>query len=84
MLFWNRREVLVTNSQERFIRARDVLAQNGIRYDFGVKNSNMTTLGDSRGREPDRYMQDPGVYNLYYVYVHKKDAERAKHLLGTP
>ena len=82
MLLWNRREVLVTNSQERFAAAGEVLAQNGIKYEYSVKNSNMTTLGDSRGRNVDRNMQNPNVYNLYYLYVHKNDAERAKHLLS--
>jgi len=64
--FWNRYEVWFGQSIENFKNARDILADNNIKYRFRI-----TTRGAIGGR----------VLRTYYLYVHKKDAEEAEFLL---
>jgi len=68
IVFWNRREVWFGYDLEEYKNARDTLIDNDIKYRFRVVNNasrNLTQLKYSK---------------TYYLYVHKKDAEKAKFL----
>ena len=66
---WTHREVYMGYSIKDFNKTLDVLASNSIKYHFTVVDN---AVGITR-RDADK---------LYYVYVHKRDADHAKFLLG--
>ena len=65
--FWNRHEVYVGLDLGRFSKIRDILEDEKIEYKY--RAINMGSIGIGRN-----------VQIMYYVYVHKKDAEIASHL----
>ncbi|MFA9381191.1 MAG: hypothetical protein ACERKO_09030 [Acetanaerobacterium sp.] len=84
--FFNRKEVYTGFSMKEFVRVRDVLAANGIRYDHSVVDMssrgrgtqsplNASLAGAAFSKMGEQMMKQ------YYVYVHKNDYEQARHLL---
>lgn len=73
--FWNRKELTVTFSTERQSKIRELLKKNGIPYTYNVV---------SRGSVRARGHSFGSVQNSweYIIYVHKRDYEKAKFLLG--
>ena len=65
ILFWNRYEVYVGTSFQDFNNVLDILAAEKIKYSFRTID----------------YSTMPRYSNMYYVYVHKKNAERATWFL---
>ena len=82
MMFpWQRREVLMTNSAQRFGAAQCILRDAGIRYDIRVYNS-----GSNRGHSRSlagSFGERTELEIFYYVYVKTAEAEKAKYLLST-
>lgn len=81
MLFWQRREVLVTNSGERYGRATGALTSAGIEYrtryvDTAARTRGRGSLIGSIGARPD-------LTGFYYIYVKRPDYERAKHIINS-
>ena len=82
LTIFNRRELLTTCSMEEQTRVRDILSQNGIDYRIKTVNSTArSTFGASgRSRTGSLGVNMDCAYQ-YYIYVHKKDAARARALL---
>ncbi len=73
---FNRKELLVTTDMEEFARVRDILAQNGIEYDFKVDDSTDQNWGHSSQLGINR-----NYASLHYVYVREKDYDEASYLI---
>lgn len=76
---FNRRELTVTHNMRR---QGELLAQNGIDYrlktrgqDDSLTRANVRARTGSAGVNPD-------YQYLYTFYVHKKDYENARHIIG--
>lgn len=78
----NRKELLVTFSMDEQARARDILSANGIDYQVKTVNPSARSYigSSSRGRSGSFGINHDAAYQ-YYIYVHSKDYERAKHLI---
>lgn len=81
MWFWQRKEVWVGSSMQKFGRLRELLAQNGIRYDFRA-DDRMKFDSDRRMTGMSRVFENPDFGTMYYLYVRKEDFERASRLVG--
>lgn len=77
MFFWQRKEVLITFSIDEFNRAKDMLAANQIFYDWKITPE----CGRGRNRTMGTSFMDLSVLRQYYLYVNKKEYERAEHLV---
>jgi hypothetical protein len=78
MIFpWNRKEVFLGSSMADFCRARSILAENHIPYDFRVvdHSARQRSYGHSLAAGNE------GQSVMYYVYVNKRDYETAEDLL---
>lgn len=74
MTFWNRQEIYCGNSELHFARIQAKLAEADIACKARIKRHTMLP-GQGRGRTS---IDEAAV--LYYIYVDKRDAERAAHL----
>ena len=79
---FNRTELLVTFSMEEQNRVCSILAVNGIDYRIKTVNPSARSYigGSGRGRSGSFGINNDAAYQ-YYIYVHSKDYERAKHLI---
>jgi hypothetical protein len=77
MFPWQRREVLITNSAEKFGRAESALREGGIRYDTKVFDSGM-----NRRPGVGRFGERTELQVFYYIYVRAADVERAEYLIS--
>lgn len=78
--FWNKREVFVGQSLEKFSRVRQILISNGIKYTHKAMNRKSAGINSGTrrmGTLGQNYMSE----YMYYVYVHKNDYELAMELL---
>ena len=68
--FWNRREIYVGNSLQEFNRILDILAKEKIKYHW------------KRVRAPGiSGLMGTSHHGMYYIYVHRKDADKAQFLI---
>jgi hypothetical protein len=72
--YFNRREIIVTMDAQKFYQITDTLRQGKIKHDYKIRNTNGSGSMSSFGLN-QKYMQQ------YYVYVHKKDLDRAQAYL---
>lgn len=79
--FWNRREVFVGQSMEKFSQVRQILSSKGIKYTYKVLNRNTSGLTGGTRRRTGTFGQSNMAQYMYYVYVHRKDYEMAAELL---
>lgn len=73
---FNRREVAITFSMTEQVRIRERLAARHIRYVVRVVSRNQ-----HRGRIGG-FGQNMDINNEYIIYVHKKDYELTRGILG--
>ena len=79
MLF-SKAELLCTFSSQSYYQTIDILNDNHIPYDSKVVNQqSSSSIGSTRGRVGSLGINQDCQY-LYYIYVHKKDLEKAKYL----
>lgn len=80
MWLWNRREIYTGFSEADFATVRNVLMEHGIPYDFRVSDRVTPWHGSmmTRGANP---LTNQDSARQYYIYVDKKDYERAEYLL---
>ena len=79
---FNRKELLVTLDMARQSEARNILADNGIKYFVKVVNlQSASVVGSSRSRVGSFGVNQRFSYE-YKIYVHKKDYEKALRLIG--
>jgi len=77
ILFWNRKEVYMGNSLERFYEARQRLEDNGIKYDYKLVSNNSASLFGSSRSQFGSFGENLQLSTMYYLYVHKKDYDYA-------
>ena len=78
--FWNRFEVYVGFDRNRFNAILDRLAAENIKYKFRtVWATGQNPRSSSRPGGSIGINQDYAI--MYYIYVHKKDADLARWLL---
>ena len=81
---FNRRELSLTLSMERQAEVRAILSTNGIDYQVKTTNlQNQQTLDSRRAHAGSSGIFSDHSYE-YKIYVHKRDYEKAKYLIGTP
>lgn len=79
---FNRKEVCVCQSIERFNEIRNILIENNIKYTYRVIDRNSSNVvGSQRGRT-GTFGQNMNASKAYYVYVHRKDYDNAIGLVG--
>ncbi len=79
---FNRRELTVTHSMQRQGEIRALLAANGIDYQLKTRGQDDSlTRVDVRARTGSAGV-NPDYQYLYTFYVHKKDYENARHIIG--
>lgn len=84
MWFWQRKEVWVGNSMQEFSRLRELLSQNGIRYDYRI-GSRQKFEFDRRLTGLARMGSSPRFDTTYTLYVRREDFEYDCRLLnGSP
>jgi hypothetical protein len=74
--FWNRKEVLLATTLQRFNEARGFLKEKGIPYTYRVTSNYPDRLGPFSSTPFNLEYS-----KLYYVYVHKKDFELASAVI---
>ena len=70
---FNRAEIYLTTDLEKAGQIRSFLEENGFAYNMKVR-----TLNHSSGKRRSTFRKQTTEYRLY---VHKKDADHALHLL---
>ena len=81
---FNRRELILTLSMERQAEVRAILSTNGIYYQVKTTNlQNQQTLDSRKAHAGSSGIFSDHSYE-YKIYVHKRDYEKAKYLIGTP
>lgn len=84
IMFWNRKEVFVGNSAQKFDEIRFRLSANNIKYDYKIVDSTSPGyFGASTRARMGSYGIDLNLTKTYYIYVHKKDYAKAQALLRT-
>jgi len=74
---FNRSELIVTCSMERFSKVGQALEANGIDYSYRFRDLGVPPPGATLGRF------GRGTATIEYkVYVRRKDYDRAKHVTG--
>ena len=74
MNVFNRREIYITMDVEKFNLVRNILNKENIRYTYKTIN----TVGAQLGKGFESVGLNSNYMFHYYIYVHKKDLERAK------
>lgn len=82
MIFpWNRKEVFLGSSMADFCRARSILAENHIPYDFRVVDHSARQRSYGHSLAAGNGFPNKGQNVTYYVYVNKRDYEATASLL---
>ena len=82
LTIFNRRELLTTCSMEEQSRVRDCLARNGIDYRVKTVNPSARSAFGASGRaRTGSFGVNMDCAYQYYIYVHKKEYDRARSLL---
>lgn len=82
IMIWNRREVFVSNSLQKFNDVRNKISAQGIKYDYKVVDSSSSTFfGPSRRGRTGSFGVNTNYTKTYYLYVHKNDYGKAQALL---
>lgn len=77
IFFWNKQEVYVGNSMKRFAEIREILAQLNIEYSYKLVNHESARIAGSNRSMRGSAGESTENGTIYYVYVHKKDFDRA-------
>lgn len=84
MLWFQRAEVYVGYSLQDFSRAKETLAQHQIPYDYHIDDRSQSWTGRGTARAQfgsPEIMIGQNTEQLYYVYVRRRDRERAQQLI---
>ncbi|MCI1955722.1 MAG: DUF2007 domain-containing protein [Oscillospiraceae bacterium] len=80
MWFWQRREVFTSDSMREFNRARDILEQSRVPYDYRLRSR--TPLYPGRSPESGRWGTGAEFGTVYRIYVKEEDLDAARRALG--
>lgn len=75
--FWNKREVFMGYSVQKFSQVRAILHANNIKYKYKV----VTINGGAQQGRIGTLGENADFMNTYYIYVHKKDYNAASGIL---
>ena len=79
IMIWNRKEVFVGNSLQRFAEIRNRLSSNRIKYYCKIVDSTSPSyLGSSNRARTGTYGVNMDLTKTYYIYVHKNDYDKAQ------
>ena len=81
LTIWNRKEIFVGNKPNRFDEIRYILSGNGIEYSYRLVNKNSTPLFGGGRRGCVNFGDNTSLSTTYYIYVNKKDYDKAFELL---
>jgi len=83
IMIWNRKEVFVGNSSQRFNEIRFKLSSNRIKYYCKIVDSTSPSyFGSSNRARTGTYGVNMNLTKTYYVYVHKNDYDKAQASLN--
>lgn len=77
MWIWERKEVYMGLSAQKFYIVRDMLAGSGIPYTYRLVNNSHASFLASRRARTGTFGERNDLSVTYYVYVHKNDYDRA-------
>lgn len=81
-MIWNRKEVFVGNSFQKFNEISYTLSSNEIPYDYKIVDStSSSSFGASRRARTGSFGLNTNYIKMYYIYVHKRDYSRAIMML---
>ncbi len=75
-----KQELYAGNSEKEYNRIRTLLKTEQIGYKDDIVSKGTSGLDNTRGRT-GTFGQNPKYEKTYYIYVDKKDYEKAKYLL---
>lgn len=79
IVIWNRKEVFVGISSQRFDEVRSILSTNRIEYDYKIVDSTSPSyFGSSSRARMGTYGVNMDYTKTYYIYVHKNDYDKAQ------
>ena len=82
IMIWNRKEVFVGNSLQRFNEISHTLSSNEIPYEYKIVDStSSSSFGASKRGRTGSFGLNTDYIKMYYIYVHKKDYDRAMMIL---
>ena len=83
MFYFNKEDVYIGYSIKELSKVRNILEKEGIKYSQKVVNHSgqWSRLGTRRSRSGS-YGMNIDYEKQYTVYVHRKDFEKAKHLIN--
>jgi hypothetical protein len=82
IMIWNRREVFIGNSSQRFDEVRYKLSSKSIKHDYKIVDSTSPSyFGSSNRARTGTYGVNMDLTKTYYIYVHKNDYDKAQALL---
>lgn len=82
IMIWNRKEVFMGYSLQKFNEVCEILNTNRIRYKYRIVDNNGSYLFGLGGRgRRGTFGENLNYSNLYYIYVHKSDYDNARVLL---
>jgi hypothetical protein len=82
MWFWNRAEVYLGWSLEEFSKMKSLLVDNYIKYDYKVVDNSSYGVSNRRASGMGTFGENSKFRVQYYLYVYKKDYERAQYILS--
>lgn len=80
IMIWNRKEVFVGNSLQKFTEVRDTLSSNEIKYKV-VDSTSPSYFGSSKRARTGTFGVNMDYTKTYYIYVHKNDYDNVQALL---
>lgn len=82
IMIWNRKEVFVGNSLQRFNEVRYKLSSNEIKYEYKIVDSTSPGyFGTSNRARTGTLGINMDYTHTYYIYVHKNDYDNAQPFL---
>lgn len=82
IMIWNRKEVFIGCSLQRFNEVRYTLSSSGIKYKYKVVDSTSPSyFGSSNRARTGTFGVNMDYTKTYYIYVHKNDYDNAQALL---
>ncbi|MGL6174432.1 MAG: hypothetical protein ACRC1P_07460 [Cellulosilyticaceae bacterium] len=78
---FNKKEIYVGTSMQRFGEIRDILETNKIKYTYKVVNRNNSQICGAKRGYTGTIGEKAQLAYTYYIYVLKKDYEHARYLI---
>lgn len=77
IMFWNRREIFMGYSLEKFYEIRQSLEANQIKYTYKLAGTGTVSPFETRSAIMGSFGENMKYSTTYYIYVHKNDYDFA-------